>query len=142
MLRSITISFVLFIGLFAINKVINYNSADNVLKKESIKIIDEIYSIKLASIIHEVETMKTPNNAQQLIDSGYLKSTIKNNISNKSKEISIKKIKERKEYIVTYEKPNQITEEFCETIRESLSVEKNIELKNCDKEVTQFIIKT
>ena len=39
MLRSITISFVLFIGLFAINKVINYNSADNVLKKESIKII-------------------------------------------------------------------------------------------------------
>tara|TARA_B100000073_G_C23742597_1_gene574185 strand:- start:3890 stop:4318 length:429 start_codon:yes stop_codon:yes gene_type:complete len=142
MLRSITISFVLFIGLFAINKVINYNSADNVLKKESIKIIDEIYSIKLASIIHEVETMKTPDNAQQLIDSGYLKSTIKNNISNKSKEISIKKIKERKEYIVTYEKPNQITEEFCETIRESLSVEKNIELKNCDKEVTQFIIKT
>lgn len=142
MLRSITISFVLFIGLFAINKVINYNSADNVLKKESIKIIDEIYSIKLASIIHEVETMKTPDNAQQLIDSGYLKSTIKNNISNKSKEISIKKIKERKEYIVTYEKPNQITEEFCETTRESLSVEKNIELKNCDKEVTQFIIKT
>ncbi len=142
MLRSITISFVLFIGLFAINKVINYNLADNVLKKESIKIIDEIYSIKLASIIHEVETMKTPDNAQQLIDSGYLKSTIKNNISNKSKEISIKKIKERKEYIVTYEKPNQITEEFCETIRESLSVEKNIELKNCDKEVTQFIIKT
>lgn len=142
MLRSITISFVLFIGLFAINKVINYNSADNVLKKESIKIIDEIYSIKLASIIHEVETMKTPDNAQQLIDSGYLKSTIKNNISNKSKEISIKKIKERKEYIVTYEKPNQTTEEFCETIRESLSVEKNIELKNCDKEVTQFIIKT
>lgn len=142
MLRSITISFVLFIGLFAINKVINYNSADNVLKKEFIKIIDEIYSIKLASIIHEVETMKTPDNAQQLIDSGYLKSTIKNNISNKSKEISIKKIKERKEYIVTYEKPNQITEEFCETIRESLSVEKNIELKNCDKEVTQFIIKT
>lgn len=66
MLRSITISFVLFIGLFAINKVINYNSADNVLKKESIKIIDEIYSIKLASIIHEVETMKTPDNAQQL----------------------------------------------------------------------------
>ncbi len=142
MLRSITISFVLFIGLFAINKVINYNLADNVLKKESIKIIDEIYSIKLASIIHEVETMKTPDNAQQLIDSGYLKSTIKNNISNKSKEISIKKIKERKEYIITYEKPNQITEEFCETIRESLSVEKNIELKNCDKEVTQFIIKT
>lgn len=140
MLRSLIISFVLSIGLSALYTVINYNSTDNVLKRESLKIINQIYSIKMASIIHEVEIAKTPENVQQLIGAGYLKPTIKNNISNKSKEISIRK--EKEEYIITYEKPNQITEKFCKTIRESLSVEKSIELKNCDKEVTQFIVKT
>ena len=142
MLRSLIISFVLSIGLSGLYTVINYNSADNVQKRESLKIINQIHSIQMASIIHETDTMKTPENIQQLVGAGYLKPTINNNTSNKSKEISIRKIKEKEEYIITYEKPNQITEEFCERIRESLSVEKNIELKNCDKEVTQFIIKT
>lgn len=142
MLRPLIISFVLSIGLSGLYQVINYNSTDNVQKYESLKIIDQIYSIQMASIIHEVDTTKTPENVQQLVGAGYLKPTIKNNISNKSKEISIRKIKEKEEYIITYEKPNKITEEFCKTIRETLSVEENIKLKNCDKEVTQFIIKT
>ena len=142
MLRPLIISFVLSIGLSGLYQVINYNSTDNVQKYESLKIIDQIYSIQMASIIHEVDTTKTPENVQQLVGAGYLKPTIKNNISNKSKEISIRKIKEKEEYIITYEKPNKITEEFCKTIRERLSVEENIKLKNCDKEVTQFIIKT
>lgn len=142
MLRPLIISFVFSIGLSGLYQVINYNSTDNVQKYESLKIIDQIYSIQMASIIHEVDTTKTPENVQQLVGAGYLKPTIKNNISNKSKEISIRKIKEKEEYIITYEKPNKITEEFCKTIRETLSVEENIKLKNCDKEVTQFIIKT
>lgn len=76
-----------------------------------------------------------------MINKDYLKETVKNNISNEFGQILIEKKHNKKEYIITYDNSNKITKEFCKKMEENLLKIKTIELKSCNKEITQFIIK-
>ena len=139
MLKTLIITIFLSIFLCCLYKVVNYKS-DN-LDYKSIKLIEQTYSIKMASMINENETNKFSKSVSELINKDYLKETVKNNISNEFGQILIEKKHNKKEYIITYDNSNKITKEFCKKIEENLLKIKKIELKSCNKEITQFIIK-